>query len=147
MEKHEKNGLKVARFLESHPMVRKVLHAGLPSHPQHELAKKQSSGFSGMVSFFIQGSSEEAREFLRNVKLFTLAVSLGSVESLIELPARMSHASVPREHLKAIGVDDTLIRLSVGIENHEDLINDLSRALEKAAVVYAKRSKAEKNGI
>ncbi|XP_048761657.2 cystathionine gamma-lyase-like isoform X2 [Ostrea edulis] len=132
MKEHMKNGLAVAKFLESHPCVEKVLHPGLPSHPQHELAKKQMRGFSGMVTFYIKGGIKEASEFLKNVKIFTLAESLGGFESLCELPSVMTHASVPEDERDKLGISDNLIRLSVGIEDEEDLIEDLDQALNAA---------------
>jgi cystathionine gamma-lyase len=129
MERHAENAMKVARFLESHPKIERVIYPGLESHAQHALAKKQMSGFGGMITFFIKGGLPEARSFLENVELFTLAESLGGVESLIEHPAIMTHASVPPENRKALGIHDNLVRVSVGIENVEDLIADLERAL------------------
>ena len=132
MEQHMKNGLSVAKFLESHPMVRKVIHPGLRSHPQHELAVRQCSGFSGMVSMYIEGDGETANVFLKNLKIFILAESLGSVESLIEIPALMTHASLPKDMREQLGIDDTLVRLSVGIESTEDLLSDLGQALTVA---------------
>lgn len=130
MREHQKNAIAVAEFLESHSKVEKVLYPGLVSHPQHSLAKEQMSGFGGMITFYIKGGLNDARTFLEKVKVFTLAESLGGVESLIEHPAIMTHASVPPEQRKALGIDDTLIRLSVGIETQEDLIADLKSALE-----------------
>lgn len=132
MKEHMKNGLAVAKFLESHPCVEKVIHPGLPSHPQHELAKKQMRGFSGMVTFYIKGGLKEASEFLKNVKVFTLAESLGGFESLCELPSVMTHASVPADERDKLGISDNLIRLSVGIEEEEDLLQDLDQALKAA---------------
>lgn len=135
MKEHMKNGLAVARFLEKHPLVTKVIHPGLPSHPQHELAKRQMRGYSGMVTFLIKGGLDESTKFLQNLKIFTLAESLGGFESLAELPSVMTHASVPPEEREKLGISDSLIRLSVGIEDEEDLIADLDFAL-KAAVPY-----------
>jgi len=132
MREHMKNGLAVAKFLESHPSVTKVLHPGLPSHPQHELAKRQTSGCSGMVSFYIKGGLNESQAFLQNLKVFTLAESLGGFESLAELPSIMTHASVPAADRELLGVSDSLIRLSVGLETTEDLIEDLDNALKIA---------------
>lgn len=129
MQAHEKNALKIAEFLEQHKNVEKVLYPGLASHPQYELAKKQMSGFGGMVTFYIKGGLKEARGFLEKVKVFTLAESLGGVESLVEHPAIMTHASVPADQRKLLGIDDTLIRISVGIESIEDLIKDIEQAL------------------
>jgi cystathionine gamma-lyase len=131
MEAHAKNAMAVAEFLEKHPKVEKVCYPGLKSHPQHEIAKKQMSGFGGMMSFYIKGGLAQARTFLENVQIFALAESLGGVESLIEHPGIMTHASVPAENRKALGIDDTLIRLSVGIENGQDLIDDLKFAFDK----------------
>ena len=124
-EKHNENAVKVANYLESHPKVKKVNYPGLKSHPQHELAKKQMSGFGGMISFEIKGKLKEAKKFLENLKIFSLAESLGGVESLIEHPALMTHASVAKEEREKIGITDSLIRVSVGIENADDLIGDL----------------------
>ncbi|GFS01984.1 cystathionine gamma-lyase-like [Elysia marginata] len=133
MKEHMKNGLAVARFLETHPAVVKVVHPGLPSHPQYELGRRQMIGYSGMLTFNIKGGLEESRAFFKNLKLFTLAESLGGFESLCELPSLQTHASVPDDQRKALGISDSLVRLSVGIEDVEDLIADLDRAL-KAAV-------------
>ena len=130
MEVHQENTLKIARFLEIHPKVAKIYYPGLPSHPQHELAKRQMSGFGGIISFEIKGGLKSARSFLTKVKLFALAESLGGVESLIEHPALMTHASVPKKDREAIGLTDGLIRVSVGIEDAQDLINDLKQALD-----------------
>ena len=129
MERHAGNALKIAEFLESHPKVRKVIYPGLKSHPQHELARKQMSGFAGIITFFIKGGLEAARRFLEKVKIFSLAESLGGVESLIEHPAIMTHASLPKEVREKIGISDELIRVSVGIENVDDLIDDLKQAI------------------
>ena len=129
MERHAGNALKIAQFLENHPKVRKVIYPGLSSHPQHELAKKQMTGFGGIVTFFIKGGLEAARKFLERVTVFSLAESLGGVESLIEHPAIMTHASLPKEVREKIGISDELIRVSVGIENIDDLIDDLKNAL------------------
>jgi cystathionine gamma-lyase len=136
MEQHMKNGLAVAKYLESHPMIRKVIHPGLKSHPQHELALSQCSGFSGMVSVYIEGDAEIANLFLKSLKLFTLAESLGSVESLIEIPAVMTHASLLKEMREKLGIDDTLVRLSVGIETTQDLLADLEQALNISKKLY-----------
>ena len=128
MERHDQNGQAVASFLAEHPAVSKVYYPGLASHPQHELAKKQQDGFGGMVSFET-GSLESAKKVLENVKLLTLAESLGGVESLISHPASMTHASVPFETRQKLGITDGLVRVSVGIEDVEDLIADLDQAL------------------
>ncbi|KAK3777556.1 hypothetical protein RRG08_021676 [Elysia crispata] len=135
MKEHMRNGLAVAKYLESHPAVVKVIHPGLPSHPQYELGRRQMIGYSGMLTFFIKGGLEESRKFLKALKIFTLAESLGGFESLCELPSLQTHASVPDEQRKALGITDSLIRLSVGIENVEDLIEDIDKAL-KAAVKF-----------
>lgn len=128
MRAHAENAMKIAVFLEGHPLVDRVIYPGLKSHPQHELAKKQMSGFGGMITFFIKGGMDSSRKFLESVKVFALAESLGGVESLIEHPAIMTHASVPAEQRKKIGIDDSLIRLSVGIEDFDDLLADLEHA-------------------
>lgn len=129
MERHASNAMEVARWLERHPSVEHVVYPGLPSHPQHDLAKSQASGFGGMITFFLKGGIEECRRFLSRVHLFTLAESLGGVESLIEHPAIMTHASVPPEVRREIGLTDNLVRASVGIESVSDLIADLDQAL------------------
>jgi cystathionine gamma-lyase/cystathionine beta-lyase/cystathionine gamma-lyase/homocysteine desulfhydrase len=128
MEAHDKNGRAVANFLAEHPNVQKVYYPGLVSHPQHELAKRQQSGFGGMVAFET-GSLNNARKVLESVKLCTLAESLGGVESLISHPATMTHASVPTEKRDKLGITDGLVRVSVGIEDVEDIISDLDQAL------------------
>jgi len=125
MEKHNENAVKIANYLESHPKVKKVNYPGINSHPQHELAKKQMSGFGGMISFEVKEGLKEAKKFLENLKIFSLAESLGGVESLIEHPALMTHASIAKEEREKIGITDSLIRISVGIENVWDLIDDL----------------------
>ncbi|MCG9895005.1 MAG: PLP-dependent aspartate aminotransferase family protein [Fimbriimonadaceae bacterium] len=129
MRAHEVNSLAVARFLESHPNVEQVIHPGLESHPDHELAKRQMSGFGGMVSMRVRGGLEEAKKVLCGTKLFTLAVSLGGVESLIEQPATMTHFEMPKETRERIGITDNFVRLSIGIESADDLIADLDAAL------------------
>lgn len=129
MEAHEANARAIASVLAEHPAVRKVYYPGLPDHPQHELAKQQALGFGGMISFDV-GSAERAAEVLRKVKYFTLAESLGAVESLISVPARMTHASIPKERRELLGITDGLMRISVGIEDREDLIADLVQSLE-----------------
>ena len=130
MQRHAENAQQVAEFLENHPRIEKVVYPGLESHPQHELAATQMSGFGGMITFYLDGDIEAARTVLERVKLFALAESLGGVESLIEHPAIMTHASVPKEVRESIGLYDNLIRLSVGIEDVEDLIDDLRSALQ-----------------
>jgi cystathionine gamma-lyase len=132
MERHAANALAVARFLEGHPLVERVLYPGLPSHPQHALAARQMRGFGGMLAFVLRGGLEAARAFLRAVRIFACAESLGGVESLIEHPAIMTHASVPPETRQALGIADGLIRVSVGIEAAEDLVRDLERGFEAA---------------
>jgi len=132
MERHCQNALAVVDFLQSHPAVDKIYFPGLPSHPGHETAKKQMRGFGGMMSFTLKNNSmEAAQKVLSNTHLFTLAESLGGVESLIGHPASMTHASIPKEEREKTGVVDSLIRLSVGIEDAEDLIEDLRNALDK----------------
>jgi len=128
MEAHNRNGQRVAEYLEQHPAVERVYYPGLPSHPQHELARRQMRGFTGMVSIEL-GSLERARRVVERTRIFALAESLGGVESLIGHPATMTHASIPAERRKAMGVTDGLVRLSVGIEDPEDLIADLEQAL------------------
>ncbi|MES2856637.1 MAG: cystathionine gamma-synthase [Bdellovibrionota bacterium] len=132
MRQHDMSGREIAKFLEKHPKVDRVTYPGLASHPQHALAKEQMSGFGGMITMYLKGGIDEARRFLENVQVFSLAESLGGVESLIEHPAIMTHASIPAEQRKALGIDDTMIRLSVGVENIEDLLRDLTNALSKA---------------
>ena len=128
MEAHDKNGRAVAAFLDEHPKVRQVYYPGLQSHPQHELARIQQKGFGGMVAFET-GSLESAKKVLENVKICTLAESLGGVESLISHPATMTHASVPHEKRQTLGITDGLVRVSVGIEDIEDILEDLDQAL------------------
>jgi len=132
MEQHQKNAFAVARALEKSSRVERVIYPGLASHPQHELAAKQQRGFGGMVSFVLSGNFENANALLKNLKVFTLAESLGGVESLCELPSMMTHGSVSEEDRAKLGISDTLIRLSVGIEDMDDLVEDLNQALEKA---------------
>ncbi len=132
MERHCASGLKVATWLEKHPKIEKVFYPGLPSHPQHALAKKQMAGFGGMITAVIKGDLDASRRMLSACKVFTLAESLGGVESLIEHPAIMTHASIPKEQREALGISDGLIRLSIGIESADDLISDLDEALSKA---------------
>lgn len=131
MEAHQANATRIADFLVNHEKVESVIYPGLTAHPQHELAKKQMTGFGGMISFTVKGGLEPARTFLESVSVFSLAESLGGVESLIEHPAIMTHASVPAETRAALGITDGFIRLSVGVENIEDLIQDLERALSQ----------------
>jgi cystathionine gamma-lyase len=131
MRQSSESALAIASWLEKHPRVARVLYPGLPSHPQHALAKRQMrNGFSGIVTFFVKGGLAEARHFLERCRLFTLAESLGGVESLVDHPGLMTHASIPPDKRAALGIDDALIRLSVGIEDTQDLIADLEAALE-----------------
>lgn len=130
MEAHQKNAMAIAEYLEKHPKVEKVLYPGLKSHPQHALAREQMSGFGGVLSFYLKGGLAESRTFLEKVKIFALAESLGGVESLIEHPAIMTHASVPAEQRKELGIDDNFIRISAGIETLTDLLADLEQALK-----------------
>jgi cystathionine gamma-lyase len=132
MREHDRNGRLVAAFLNEHPKVARVFYPGLPSNPQRDLARKQMSGFGGMISFEVKGGLEPARRVVERTQVFTLAESLGGVESLIELPAAMTHASIPAETRRAHGVADGLVRISVGIEDIADLISDLDRALSEA---------------
>ena len=128
MERHESNGRAVAEHLARHARVRKVNYPGLPSHPHHELAKKQMSGFGAMLSFDL-GSFENAQVFLGKVKLCSLGESLGGVETLISHPATMTHASIPEEERHRLGVTPGLVRISVGIEDIEDILGDIDQAL------------------
>jgi cystathionine beta-lyase/cystathionine gamma-synthase len=130
MKQHDANGRAVARFLEDHPSVKRVFYPGLPSHPQHEVALRQQRGFGAMISFDV-ATLQNARAVLNSLKLCSLAESLGGVETLISHPATMTHASVPPEVRQRIGITDGLIRISVGIEDVEDLIDDLDQALQK----------------
>ena len=129
MQAHERNAQAVAEMLESHPKVEWVGYPGLSSHPQHELARRQAAGFGGMVAFRVAGGLQAARRLLGAVKVYTLAESLGGVESLIEHPGLMTHASLPADRRDALGIDDGLIRVSVGIETTDDLLADLDAAL------------------
>jgi cystathionine beta-lyase/cystathionine gamma-synthase len=129
MRQHEENALAVARFLQDHPQVATVNYPGLPSHPQHDLAKRQMSGFSGMVSFTLKGGAEAAYAAVQKTEVFHFAESLGGVESLITHPATMTHAAIPKEQRESRGVTDGLLRLSVGIEDAEDLVADLDQAI------------------
>jgi cystathionine gamma-lyase len=131
MERHCRNAFDIAGFLEVHKKVRKIHYPGLVSHPQHELAARQMKGFGGMLAFEIDGGLREAKVFLENLRIFSLAESLGGVESLIEHPALMTHASIPREEREKIGITDSLVRVSAGIEDVGDLQDDLEEALEK----------------
>ncbi|KAG5888703.1 hypothetical protein JTB14_035768 [Gonioctena quinquepunctata] len=130
MQQHQKAGMTIANYLNKHPQVEKVLHPGFPSHPQHKIHKKQTSGQSGIFSFYLKGGLEESKKFLSSLKIFTLAESLGGYESLAELPSVMTHASVPPEERKVLGISDNLIRVSIGLEDEEDLIADLDNAFK-----------------
>ena len=130
MRAHEENAINIADFLIEHPNVEKVIYPGLKSHPQHELAKSQMNGFGGMLSLYIKGGLSESNKFLKQLSLFTLAESLGGVESLIEHPAIMTHASVPVKERNELGITDNFIRISVGIEDIDDLKADLKQALD-----------------
>ena len=132
MAKHTENGQIVAEFLEAHPKVAKVIYPGLPSHPQHEIAKAQMSGYSGMISFELTGGIQAGKAVMNNVKLCALAESLGAVETMITHPATMTHADVPAADRHARGLTDGQVRISVGIEDPEDIMTDLEQALEKA---------------
>lgn len=129
MEEHESNTKEIVAFLEEHPAISKVYYPGLSTHPNHEISKKQALGFGGMVSFDV-GSAKNADKLLQKVKYFTLAESLGAVESLISVPARMTHASIPAERRAELGITDGLVRISVGLEDTEDLMEDLEQALQ-----------------
>uniref|UniRef100_A0A7S4HK91 cystathionine gamma-lyase n=1 Tax=Odontella aurita TaxID=265563 RepID=A0A7S4HK91_9STRA len=132
MEAAAKNALAIALFLESHKAVAKAVYPGLKSHPQHRLASEQQSGYGAMITFYVRGGREQSRAFLEHLKVFALAESLGAVESLAECPSLMTHASVPDERRELLGIDDALVRLSVGIESCRDLIEDLGGALAAA---------------
>lgn len=129
MKQHEENAKKIAEYLLKHEKVEKVIYPGLESHPQHELAKTQMSGFGGMITFYVKGGIEETKKFLENLDVWALAESLGGVESLVDYPTIMTHASVPAEERHKIGILDNLVRLSCGIEDCDDLIKGLEKAL------------------
>ena len=129
MERHCENALAIAQHFENHKEISEVIYPGLTNHPQHELAAKQMNGFGGIISMNIKGSLEKSKRFLEQTKIFALAESLGGVESLIEHPALMTHASLPKDRRDAIGISDGLVRLSVGIESLDDLIEDIEQAL------------------
>ena len=129
MQRHCESALRIAEWLEGHDKVERVIYPGLPSHPQHELAQRQMPRYGGIVTFFVKGGIDEARAFLERCAVFSLAESLGGVESLVDHPAIMTHASVPAAERAKLGIDDTLIRLSVGIEDCDDLLADLEQAL------------------
>jgi len=132
MKQHNENAAAVANYLKEHPSVKKVFYPGFESHPGHEIAKRQMKGFGGMVSMELKGGTDKVDSFLRGIEVFALAESLGGVSSLAEHPATMSHASMPEEHRGEVGITDELIRLSIGLENIDDLIDDLRRALESS---------------
>ena len=129
IEKHCKNAKAISEYLEKHPLIERIYYPGLASHPQHKLAKVQMTGYGGMISVVLKGGMQSTKIFLENTQIFSLAESLGGVESLIEHPAIMTHASVPEAIRNELGIVDGLVRLSVGIENCEDLISDLDFAL------------------
>jgi len=132
MERHAANALAVARFLAGHPKVERVLYPGLEGFPQHELAMRQMRGYGGIVSFELKGGYDAAVRFMDSLRLCTIAVSLGDAETLVEHPASMTHREYPRERLSEFGFSETLVRLSVGLEDPEDIIADLDRALRRA---------------
>lgn len=132
MRQHEANAIVIVDFLKGHPSVKRVFYPGLKSHPGHDIARRQMTGFGGMLSFELNGDSADVNNFLRKIKIFAMAESLGGVASLAEHPATMSHASMPEEYRQKVGITDELIRLSVGLENVEDLIDDLSQALKRS---------------
>jgi cystathionine gamma-lyase/cystathionine beta-lyase len=130
MRQHEKNAFAIANYLKEHAAVKKIYYPGLESHPGHDIARRQMKGFGGMVSFEMNGSTEDVNSFLRSMKIFALAESLGGAASLICHPATMTHVSMPEEHRKKAGITNNTIRISVGLENADDLIEDLAQALE-----------------
>ncbi|NVJ50271.1 MAG: cystathionine gamma-synthase [Gammaproteobacteria bacterium] len=130
MERHNESGLRIANWLEAHPQIERVYYPGLPSHPQHELAMQQMSGCGGMISVEVKGGLKKARAFMENLSIFALAESLGGVESLVNHPAIMTHASVPEKTRQQLGITDGLVRLSVGIEDPQDLMRDIDQALK-----------------
>lgn len=132
MEQHQKNAIACAKFLEASPYVEKIRHPGMPSHPQHQLALRQQYGHSSVFSFYLKGDLEASRRFLKALKVFTLAESLGGYESLAELPYLMTHASIEEKERVGLGVTNNLVRLSVGLEHEVDLIEDLKQALQAA---------------
>ena len=134
MERHQENALEVAKYLTLHPKVKRVWYPGLTTHPQHELAKAQMSGFGGIVSFEVKGGRKAGEKLMNSVQLFTLAVSLGDVDSLIEHPASMTHSTYNSEDLKKCGISENFVRLSIGIEDCHDLKADLSQALKKIKI-------------
>jgi len=131
MEKHASNAMEVAEFLEAHPKIEWVRYPGLPGHPQYEIAQKQMSGFSGMLSFGIKGGIEAGRKLMNSVELCSLSVSLGAVDTLIEHPASMTHVNIPAEVRAKVGITDDLVRISAGLEEADDIIEDLDQALTR----------------
>ena len=131
MQRHCDNGMAVAKFLQNHPAVESISYPGLSSHPQHHIAKEQMNGFSGMISIELKGGIPAGTSLMNNVQLCSLAESLGAVETMITHPATMTHVDVPKEERMARGLTDGLVRLSIGIEDKEDIIKDLEQALEK----------------
>ena len=131
MRQHEENAVAVANYLKGHPKVTRVFYPGLESHPGHEIAKRQMKGFGGVVSLELKGGVKAVNSFLKRIKVFSLAESLGGVASLAEHPATMSHASMPKDYQQRVGITEGLVRLSIGLENIDDLIEDLEGALKK----------------
>ncbi|MCA9731623.1 aminotransferase class I/II-fold pyridoxal phosphate-dependent enzyme [candidate division KSB1 bacterium] len=131
IEKHAFNAMRVAKYLSFHPKIERVWYPGLPTHPQHELAKTQMSGFGGIVAFEIKGGRKTGERFINNLKLMTIAVSLGDVDTLIQMPSTMTHSTYTLEELAAAGIPEGLVRISVGLEHYGDLLDDLSQALAK----------------
>jgi cystathionine gamma-lyase len=129
MNQHSQSALTIALFLESHEKVREVVYPGLVSHPQHEIAKRQMRDFGGIITIQLKGGIREARQFLENTDIFLCAESLGAVESLLDHPAIMTHAAVPEAQRIELGISDSMVRISVGVENVEDLIKDLEKGL------------------
>ena len=136
MDASQKNALSIAKFLEKHPLIEKVIYPGLKSYEQYDIAKLQTKGPGAMITIYIKGGIPVAKKFLQSLKIFSLAVSLGAVESLICSPAIMTHGAVPKEAREEIGLTDSLIRISIGIEDTKDLIKDLKQALKKASIVF-----------
>ena len=132
MERHQENAIAIAKWLEHNINILSISYPGLESHPQHDVAKKQMSGFGGMICFWLKGDIENTKKFLESLNVFSLAESLGGVESLVEHPGIMTHASVPSDERIKLGISDNMVRLSVGIETLNDLLIDLEQALERA---------------
>ena len=146
MRQHSANALAVAQFLQSHELVDRVIYPGLPSHPQYAIAQRQMSASGGMITFFLHGGLDESRTFLSSLRLFALAESLGAVESLAEHPAIMTHAAVPAEQRAVLGISDGMVRLSVGVEDLEDIMQDLRQALDAVAKATGKSTVEKKEG-